>query len=152
MQQFDIASISILIASISVVVGVILSIVQIRQQTETRQAALFMDIYRQVSSEFVENISRTIALFANYKPGKDLFSSQDRGKILSFLSFSEAVGVLVKRNLIDVDFVADIIQDATIAVWKAMEPWVKGRREREQSAHLWEHTEYLYCKMVSIAK
>ena len=63
MQQLDIASISILIASISVVVGVILSIVQIRQQTETRQAALFMDIYRQVSSEFVENISRSIALF-----------------------------------------------------------------------------------------
>ena len=79
----------------------------------------------------------------SYEPGKDLFSEQERGKIISFLSFFEAVGVLVKRKLIDVDFVADIIQDATIAVWKAMEPSVKVRRAREQSPHLWEHTEPL---------
>jgi cytochrome oxidase Cu insertion factor (SCO1/SenC/PrrC family) len=50
MQGFDLAIASIVIACISIVVAAILAVLQLRNQNQTRQAQLFMELYDQFYS------------------------------------------------------------------------------------------------------
>ncbi|UCH04926.1 MAG: hypothetical protein JSW05_01860 [Candidatus Thorarchaeota archaeon] len=152
MQQFDVASVSIVIASMSVVLGVILATLQLREQSKTRQAQLFMEIYAQFSqSELLERRFQLVEAFKDQtQDGHPEIWETSRGDMSSILFFFEGVGVLVKRRLIDVNLVADLMSGPTMWVWEAIENWVMWRREIENRPQLWEWIEYLYHEIQKI--
>jgi hypothetical protein len=152
MQQLDLASVSIVIASITVVMGVVLAVLQLRDQKKTRQAQLFMEIYvRFERSEFLDTYFLVGDAFGNHQDeSHPEFWVNNKGKIGSVLSFYESIGVLVKRKLIDINLVADLISGSTIRLWESIERWVKWRRKNENWPQLWEWMEYLYHEIRKI--
>lgn len=152
MQQADFASFSIVIASMSVVIGVILTILQLRDQNKTRQAQLFMEIYAQFSqSGFLDFSLKLRNAFEKHKEeGLPEFWEENRGNALSVLSFYEGVGVLVKRKLVDINLVADLISGPCLRLWKAIEPSIISLRERDKRPQTWEYFEYLYNEIQKI--
>jgi hypothetical protein len=152
MQLLDFASVSIVIASVSVVLGVILAIMQLRDQNKTRQAQLFMEIYEQFSkSGFLDLSFRVREAFISHKQeGSPDIWETSRGDVLSVLAFYEGVGVLVRRKLVDINLVADLVSTPCIFLWEAIEGWVMWRRELLKRPQTWEWMEYLYHEIRKI--
>ena len=90
MQQLDFASVSIVIASMSVVLDVVLAIIQLRDQNKSRQAHLFMEIYGQFSrSGFLDFSLRMMEAFRSHKQDSlPEFREKNRDKSLSVLPIS----------------------------------------------------------------
>ena len=154
MQLMDLASASIIIASISVIVGVILTILQLRDQVKNRQAQLVVQLYSQFSNpEFLENLDHTLDHYKDFNPDnlpEDWEGGWKNKRMISVMAFFEGIGVLVKRKLIDINLVADMLSTPIITVWKAMEPYVMSRRKALQRNQVWDWFEFLYHRIQKI--
>jgi hypothetical protein len=67
-------------------------------------------------------------------------------------SYFEGMGVLVKRNLIDVTFVDDLISGPIMAVWEKFEPIILEDRRRKNMPTIWEWFGYLYERVKEVAE
>jgi hypothetical protein len=152
MQQFDFTSVSIVIASASLVIGMILAILQLRDQSKTREAQLFMGVYDQFSSsEMLRWLFQTVEDFKDYEPGmQPAILENNVESFYSVMAYFEGVGVLVRRRLIDIHLVADLISGPTIRLWEAVGGYVKWWREDLKRPQIWEWTEYLYHEIIKI--
>ena len=154
MQLMDLASATVIIASISVVVGVILALLQLRDQVKNRQAQLVVQLYNQFSdTEFLENVDYTLNEYENFDPesfsknGQDAWNDQ---RMISVLIFFEGIGVLAKRKLIDINLVGDMLSTPIIMVWKTLEPRIKASRKALQREQVGEWFEFLYEEIQKI--
>lgn len=67
-------------------------------------------------------------------------------------NFYEGIGVLVKRKLIDVNLVDDLMSGFILRSWEKIEPIIKEFRERENWPQAWEWIEYLYHQIKPIVE
>ena len=61
--------------------------------------------------------------------------------------FYDQVGALLRRNLIDLDLVDDLLGNSTRQLWEKVAPVVREARERSEDPRLYEHFEFLYDEM-----
>jgi len=62
-------------------------------------------------------------------------------------TYYKGVGVLVKRKLIDLDMVEELMGISIVLQWEKSEPIIKGLRERLNLPQFAEWYEYLYNEM-----
>jgi hypothetical protein len=160
MQGFDLASISIIVASASVFVGVVLAVLQLRDQVRTRQAQLFMQLYDHFSTKEFQRYWMEIVYLDEYE---DFEESQDKPTFLlgetdievasmvgQVCAFFEGMGLLVKRRLIDINLVAELLSSPVFWVWERLEKHVRRTRELQERPQIWEWFEYLYYEIQRI--
>ena len=149
----DIQTVSIAIASASVVVGVIYYVWQIRHQTRMRKTDLIVRItpWLNISpKEMMENANTVMT--SEYKDCDDfvqkygsLFSGEPvANAVRMLLNWAEGVGMLLKRNLVDIDIVSDAYGVIVPAFWEKVKPLVEGYRKETTNPRWWEYLEYLY--------
>jgi len=158
LQDFDVAIVSIVVACASVVVAAALAVLQLRSQNNTRQARLFMDIYDHFyDTEFHKRWMEAVYVIQN----ADLFDSEGLPKFLtgdigtyveitSLCSFFEGVGLLIKKKLIDIDLVAELMSTPIFLVWEKVEKFVKKIRVILGRPQIYEWFEYLYNEIQRI--
>lgn len=160
MQEFDPTSVSIILASASVIVGVVLAVLQLRDQVRTRQAQLFMELYNHFSNK---EFMRYLAEILHVVKYEEFDESQDKPIFLlgetdievastvgEVCAFFEGMGLLVKRKLIDINLVAELLSSPVCWVWEKLEPRIKRARELRQRPQIWEWFEYLYNEIQRI--
>ncbi|MHA2302466.1 MAG: hypothetical protein ACXACD_16075 [Candidatus Thorarchaeota archaeon] len=59
-MQLDLQSVSILVAATSVVIGVIMSVLSLRNISRSRQASVFLDFHKQADLEFIETVAEIV--------------------------------------------------------------------------------------------
>lgn len=103
-MQLDLQSVSITIAAVSVVIGVIMSILSLRNISRTRQASLFMDFHKQADLEFIETMTE-IVMEWNWTNAKDFANkygpradSKAYSKFIFVGSFFDSMGKLIEAN------------------------------------------------------
>ena len=72
----------------------------------------------------------------------------------SVASFFNGVGVLVERNMIDIDLVEELLGNITDRMWNVMEPVLVGFRgsgvtQKKRKYEILHGFEYLYSQMKS---
>lgn len=67
--------------------------------------------------------------------------------LLSIQTYFEGVGVLLKKGLIDVDLVYELMPTMVSTFWAKYEPIVKEARERQNYPQLFRSVEYLANEM-----
>ena len=160
LRMVDIQTVSIAIASASVVAGVIYYTLQIRhqnrqmeQQNKIRQADLAIRINPYLNMSGVEFQQVALKLGAlEYKDYDDFVKKygsimSDSPASMAFHAASnyfEGVGVLLKRKLVDADIVRDYYGESVVYIWKKLEPLIKGIRKEFNMPRAWEPFEYLY--------
>ena len=124
---------------------------------ETRQAQLFMEIYRTWSSMETIKIRRELETWAwtdyddfiqkyGVTNNPDAYSSfQKLG------AWYEGIGVLIKRKLIDPTFVDDLMSGVILWGWETFGSIVREHRVRENMPFYFEFWEYLYEEISAIA-
>jgi hypothetical protein len=142
---------------ISVPVGVFYHIMTLRntrrnqdQQLETRQAQLFMSLYNRLSDknfnqDWMDAVSLTINSQEEYM--HLFYDTEKRTEIGSavnaLFAYFEGIGVLIKRGLVDISLVDDLMSSYILMTWNKYGPFIKEQQESANRPELWEHFEYL---------
>ena len=120
-----------------------------KQQLETRQTQLFMNIYNTSSSkDYVKDRERMMHLWEfddldDFYSKYGLDANPEEASVWSmFLQHYEGIAVLVKRGLIDSDLVYDLMYDSITGFWNKFEPVILAIRE-EYSPKTFEDLEFL---------
>jgi len=154
----DIQTISIMLASASVTVGVVYYAFQIRHQTRIRKTDLIIRLYsRMHSSEFEDAYPKIMSLqFKDYEDFVKKYGPRHSGKspeidraIGAVCGFFELVGVLLYRKHIDLVLTYDVFGVSMIKeIWEKIKPLAMGiRRERSKEPY-GVGFEYLYNELM----
>jgi hypothetical protein len=148
--------------TVGILVGVYYYISTIRSnqrnqqmQLETRQAQLFMNLYQTFSSpEFIKNWDH-VNWRLEFEDWEDAFNKihptknpEERAIWFSVGAFFEGVGVLVRRNLIDISLVNDLLGNMIKMTWEKMGPIEKESRIRLKNPDAWNDFEYVYNEIL----
>jgi hypothetical protein len=151
----DLQAIGLAVTATSVVVGIIYYIFTARTTLQTRQAQLFMQVYSKwQEKEF--NLSKQLVLQEYRCVGIEDYKEvlKDKEKAANFRVVStalEGLGVLVKRGLVDVGIVDDMMSGDVIGFWEKYGEAVKEFRVRMGYPQALEWTEYLYNEVKSLS-
>jgi hypothetical protein len=146
--MIDLQTVSIAIASASVVAGVVYYALQIRHQTRIRKTDVIMRLHSESTrKEMVDaQIDFYTLQFKDYsdlqrKYGFPTSKSPETTAILMTGMFYEGIGVLVHRGLADIDLVRELF--AVDRLWRKMMPIAEGMRKQFGRSSAWEWFEYL---------
>lgn len=154
MAMVDISTVSIVIAAGSVVAGITVAVLQLRNLVKTRKTRLVMNLYGTFGSEeFRANILGLMALeFKDYddyvKKYGPYFSDGPTSRTVAVIGvYFEGVGVLLHRGLIDADLTYDLLGSPIEFAWEKMKEVVEGLRKETQREDNYVFFEYLYNEM-----
>lgn len=144
----DITSISAVIAAISVVVGVIFAIFQMRDAAKTRHTELIIQLnpaLKVTMREVIENMSKIWNLeFKDYKEYLEKYGDPLSNKELhQVVDFYSALGFLLYKQLIDIETIEYIISGSSKNVWEKVKPIIEGMRKQYNMPELNKWFEYL---------
>jgi hypothetical protein len=142
----DIQTVSIAVASASVVAGIIYYSLQIRHQTKARQTDLVIRLYttfggKEMRQTWERVTTREDVDFSTYQSKFGLSEVNEIGW------FFEGVGVLLHKKLIDIAVVDDLFSSPIKISWEKLKPIAEGERKRFGRPQIWEWWEYLYNEM-----
>jgi hypothetical protein len=164
----DAQTIGVLVTAASVTVAAVYYMFTLRTNQrnykatlDTRQAQLFMQLFdRFTSSEFALNYGKAryeilpklnnspeeLSKFI-YQNTNEKFNSEVFLPFHQLSVFFEGVGVLVQKDLINIDLVERLFSDRIIWFWTMIKPRIIFSRE-SQGPQLYENMEWLYNEMV----
>ena len=144
----DITEISAVVAAAGVMIGVVYYILDIRHQAKVRQTDLVMRLYTTFgSTEFQKAFQMIVTMeyedYADYVK-RYRTNAEIRAAGMTVNTFFEGIGVLVKRKLVSIGLVDDLLGGAILSVWEKRKPITEGSRQRYSRPSTWEWFEYLY--------
>jgi len=153
----DIQTISIVIASASVVAGVVYYALQLRHQTKLRQTDLIMRLYSTMGSkEFFESLTKFMMMeFKDYDDYRKKYASSPTGfsekpEVIALSTvgiFFNAVGILLLMKLLDANLTARLFRNVIVYTWEKMKPIIEGYRKEAIGSQVLAEYEYLYNEM-----
>jgi len=116
---------------------------------ETRQAQLFMQIYNNLhQTEFFDKFTDIVTWkWRDYDDFLEKYGRKANPKawnaIGSVAAYFEGIGVLVNRNLLDVELVGELMSRHVVLFWEKIEP-ISIEMRRRLKAPVDIYVEYLY--------
>ena len=142
--MIDVQTASIMLASASVIAGVIYYGLQIRHQTRLRQTDILSRFYSKITDrDFLEAWQR-FNDSEKEKQGSVGYFTVDNNMVLS--TFDE-VGVLLMRKLVDINLVDPLLRDYAYLVWKKAKPFIEDARKTYRMPNMGTGLEYLYNEL-----
>ncbi len=154
----DAQTLSIVFAGLSIGIAAIYYTLTLRNtqraqqlQLETRQVQLFSQLFSMLNDvEYVRRWADFTYLW-EYDDYDDWWIKYGpEGNLDAFAYFitnsiqKEGIGVMVKRGLLDVGLISELISGMIMKDWEKLEPIIREYRVRESYPHFQEYHEYLY--------
>jgi len=147
----DIATLSTIVATISIVVGVIFTVLELRHLRRTRKTEIIMRIYDRFSSrEMVEAMNKVGSI--TYENLDEFRKNYGFTEVTMIAVLFEGLGVLLEQNLIDIDLVNRLFGPTLNSLWKRMKPVIYAMREGIKEPYFFSHFESLVNKLSSYRK
>ena len=153
----DISTLSIAIASASVVAGVVYYALQLRHQIKQRQTDLLVRLAPWLNMSSTE-LQRAYVKVLNLESkdydafvkryGSPLAEKPEQMALMTVGNYFEAIGTLLRRKLIDMELVWDYWGETFITLWEEKyKDYVDGIRKQFHHPEYGDATEYLYNEM-----
>ncbi len=139
----EVPTVSIVVASASVVLAAIYYISQIRHQTRIRQTDLVTRLYSQFTSHEFQKTWNDV-LKREAKDYSDYEKKYGLADTLTVGMFFEGIGILLKRKLIDIELVDDMFTSSIKMTWEKMRDNTLEARKVRNQPEIFEWFEYLY--------
>ena len=159
--MIDIQTILTYLTFISVPVGVFYHIMTLRNQSRTREAQLFMNIYNQSFSSlpYQKAVAKLINTpwnsyeeFVKRYHGGEEYDEEFTVAYDLIGGFLEGVGVLVRDKLLVIRYVALLMSGQTRMYWEWTKPYVERMRDEWGAPRFWSETEHLYNELMKYMK
>jgi len=142
----DIASISAVVASIGVIVGVVLAILELRNITKTRQMELIMRLYSTfIAKEFQDAYEAFWT--ADFEGYSEVVRKGHLIRLRTIGGFFEGIGVLLYRKLVDIRLVDDLFRESIKVMWEKAKAPLCDARQRFNIPSYGRYFEYLYTEL-----
>ena len=149
----DIQTVSIAVASASVVLATIYYIWQIGHQTKLRQTDLIMRLQSTWLQSLRESYETVMKMkyedYGEYAKKYPLWKgvgTPETRAVAEVGTFFDGIGILLHRRLIDVEMVDELFSVYIKDAWEKLKPGIEGlRRERYPTLRKW--FEYLYNEL-----
>jgi len=131
-----------MIAAISVVIGVLMSILSMRNFTKSRQATVFLDCHRQVDLQFLNTMSEILIEWSWTSPEDFMNKYGPRSnpeawaKFILYASFFDSMGKLIDRKLTDTNLIPESLAVLGVSWYEkfeSIEPYIIARWKRSGS-------------------
>jgi hypothetical protein len=148
MVEADIQTVSIAVASASVVLAAIYYVFQVRHQTKIRQTDLLTRLYStMVSKDWLEAWQKVQSREAlNYDDYLEKYGFVELNEVFVFL---DQLGRLMKKGLIDIELMP-LTYGQVNATWEKIKPVLEGSRKRYHAPKHGEYAEYLCSELKKI--
>jgi hypothetical protein len=152
LRMVDVQTISIAVASASVVAGVVYYALQLRHQNRVRQTDTLMRLYSAWGSEDLQKAAWTVLelKFEDYDDYVKKYTTSGTPTNIGIFRvawFFNGIGVLLQSKLADIKLVDKLFGYMVIWLWKIMKPIVEGERKSYDQPKSLEWFEYLYNEM-----
>lgn len=151
----DIQTVTVVLAGISVIIGVINSIRSNRRADEQRQMELISQIYERIQDrDFTEDWAEIIFQweFTDYEEYQPKYSIAT-GQLDAFVKFSRVsrflnhVCELIDTGIIDMKFVSEQLAQMVIRFYEKFEPVIKGARIAFNNPIMYDEIESVYPRL-----
>jgi hypothetical protein len=144
--MIDIPTIASIVTTVSIVIGVVFTVLEIRHLARTRKTEIIMQIYDRFGTrEVVEAINRVgSAKFENITDYNEKYGFTDVTQIAELF---EGIGVLLEQNLIDIKMVDRLFGPTLNLLWVRMKPVIYAMREGLKEPFFFSHYEYLINRL-----
>ncbi len=148
----DVVAISAAVAVISVVVGVIFAIFQMRDAARTRHTGLIIQLnpaLKVTMSEVIEYITKIWSLeFKDFEEYLENYGDPLSDKALHTITgYYDGLGFLLHKRLIDIETIEYILSGSSTGVWEKLKPITEGMRKQYSMPELFKWFEYLYNEL-----
>ena len=148
----DVTSLSAAVAAISVVVGVIFAIFQMRDAAKTRHTGLIIQLnpaLKVTMKEVIESYSKIMNLeFKDYEDYLEKYGDPLSDTALHLTTgYNDGFGFLLYKRLIDIETIEYILMGSTIGLWEKLKPITEGMRKHYNLPELSKWFEYLYNEL-----
>jgi len=131
----NIASFSAVVAAISVVVGVIFTIIQMRDAAKNRHTGLIIQLnpaLKVTMNELTEAVNKLLNLeFKNYEEYMEKYGEPLSDKALWTATGNyDALGFLLHKRLIDIDTIEYLLSGSSKLLWEKLKPVIEGTRKQ----------------------
>jgi len=146
--MIDRPTVASIVTTVSIVVGVAFTILEIRHLARTRKTEVIMKIYDRFGTrEIVEAINRVgNAKFENIADYNKKYGFTDVTQIAELF---EGIGVLLEQNLIDIKMADSLFGPTINLLWVRMKPVLYAMREGLKEPFFFSHYEYLINRLNS---
>jgi hypothetical protein len=136
-------------APLAVTIGVIIALLQLRNQNRLRQLEIVMRLYSTFGQEgFICHYNRIAAWdYTTYEQYRERGSEEDATALLVVGVFFENMGLLLKRELATIDLLDDLLSSPILESWPRVRPIAQGVREQYGHPAWFEWYEFLYDSM-----
>lgn len=128
----DLKELLAIVTPFAVAVGVIVALLQLRNQYRLRQIDTVMRLYSHFGDDsFVRHFSRVTNWdFQNYEAYLERRTEDDYISLTVVTVFFESMGLLLKRNLAPIDLIDDLVSGPILLAWPKVQPiWVGFRAQ-----------------------
>ena len=155
LRMADIQTVSIAIASVGVLIGVVYYILDLRHQTKIRKTDLLVRIMpwlNMSSSELQAELMKIWNLeFTDYEDfvkryGKPYSEGPEQRAFVAVVNYLDGLGILARRGLMDADLIYECWTGDIAHIWEKILPVVEGIRG-EYKYPVLLNAEYLYNEM-----
>ena len=145
---FDVPTISVVIASLSVIGSAVYYMMETRHQRRTRQteSVIRLSPWLNMNAKDVQEAISAVcsAEFTDYKDYNSKYAGKPEERSLRLLgNYFEGIGLLVHRKLVDTDLVFDFWGDVVESIWDEYEKVINGIREDSGTRWSFEYWEFL---------
>jgi hypothetical protein len=153
----NITEVSAMVAVAGVLVGVTISIIELRNIVKARQGELFLNLYDHYNNPtFVRRFGDLLFNWSwkDYDDWHEKFSPEANIKAYaswaSIGNYFKGVGVLVDEKMIDARLVEKLMGEPFLRYWEKCEPIIKEFRKDYKMPKAWEMVEHLYNELKNI--
>ena len=148
----DVPTVSVLIASASVITGAIYYMIETRHQRRERQTENVLRLspwFGMNAREFQEAIVQACSTeYTDYDDYIEKYAGKPEQVALKLLgNYFEGIGLLVYRKLVELDIVVDFWGDIVQSMWADNEQIIAGMRKASGEPKMFEFWEFLNKEM-----
>lgn len=121
----------------------------LRNANKTREAQLFMQIYRDWKDPDRVSMENEIVRDWSWEDYDDFVAKyvsnrEEYLKLSHVTAYYEGIGIMVHRKLVDPNLIENLMSSSIIETWEKLEPMIAEIRVRENYPQVVEWFEYLY--------
>jgi hypothetical protein len=142
----EISTIATIVTTVSIAVGVIFALLELRHLTRTRKTEIIMKIYDKFGSkEMIEAINKVGA--SKFESLDDYRKKYGLTEAVEIAVLFEGIGVLLEQELIDMKMVDRLFGPSLNLLWESMRPLIYAMREGLNEPFFFSHFEYLITRL-----
>ena len=145
-QLIDMNTILALVTTLSVIVGVVFTLLEIRHFNKTRKTEIIMRIYDRFGAKEIMDAMNKVG-GAKFESLEDYSKKYGLTEISEIAVLFDGIGVLLEQNLIDIKMVDQLFGPTVYVLWNRMQPVIQAMRKGLNEPAFFAHFENLINRL-----